>query len=90
MQRNTPLAATFNNGKVYIYYCGRGAAGGIRRTVKVNNAWSTAVPISGPTIAQDSQLTVVRANGINHLFYVARDQNEAVEDYFVHYRDEID
>ncbi|KAJ3545138.1 hypothetical protein NM208_g2663 [Fusarium decemcellulare] len=90
MQRNTPVAVAFNAGTVYLYYCGRGAAGGIRRTIKTNNTWGISTPIDGPTIAQDSQLTVVRANGINHLFYVARDQNEAEDDYFAHHLDEIE
>lgn len=90
MQRNTPVAVAFNAGTVFLYYCGRGAAGGIRRTIRRNNTWGTSTLINSNTIAQDSQLTVVRANGINHLFYMARDQNEAGDDYFVHYRDEIE
>ncbi|KAG4266852.1 hypothetical protein FPRO04_13028 [Fusarium proliferatum] len=89
MQRNTPVAVAFDNGKVFLYYCGRGAAGGIRRTIRTNNSWGTSSLIDSRTISQDSQLTVVRANGINHLFFVARDQNEEEDDYFVHYPDEI-
>ncbi|KAF5590582.1 uncharacterized protein FSUBG_10798 [Fusarium subglutinans] len=89
MQRNTPVAVAFENGKVFLYYCGTGAAGGIRRTVKTNNTWGISTLIDSRTISQDSQLTVVRANGINHLFFVARDQNEEEDDYFVHYADEI-
>ncbi|KLO92519.1 Uncharacterized protein LW93_12093 [Fusarium fujikuroi] len=89
MQRNTPVAVAFDNGKVFLYYCGRGAAGGIRRTIRTNNTWGSSELIDSRTISQDSQLTVVRANGINHLFFVARDQNEEKDDYFVHYPDEI-
>ncbi|KAG7416797.1 hypothetical protein ACKAV7_003572 [Fusarium commune] len=89
MQRNTPVAVAFDNGKVFLYYCGRGAAGGIRRTIRTNNSWGISTLIDSRTISQDSQLTVVRANGINHLFFVARDQNEEEDDYFVHYPDEI-
>ncbi|KAF5593439.1 hypothetical protein FPANT_5135 [Fusarium pseudoanthophilum] len=89
MQRNTPVAVAFDNGKVFLYYCGRGAAGGIRRTVRTNGSWGNSSLIDSRTISQDSQLTVVRANGINHLFFVARDQNEEEDDYFVHYPDEI-
>ncbi|RKK92555.1 hypothetical protein BFJ68_g10729 [Fusarium oxysporum] len=88
MQRNTPVAVAFDNSKVFLYYCGRGAAGGIRRTIRTDNTWGTSTLIDSRTISQDSQLTVVRANGINHLFFVARDQNEE-DDYFVHYPDEI-
>ncbi|KAF4958792.1 hypothetical protein FGADI_2136 [Fusarium gaditjirri] len=89
MQRNTPVAVAFDNDKVFLYYCGRGAAGGIRRTIRTNNSWGTSTPVDSRIISQDSQLTVVRANGINHLFFVARDQNEEEDDYFVHYQDEI-
>lgn len=89
MQRNTPVAVAFDNSKVFLYYCGRGAAGGIRRTIRTDNTWGTSTLIDSRTISQDSQLTVVRANGINHLFFVARDQNEEEDDYFVHYPDEI-
>ncbi|CVL11183.1 hypothetical protein FPRO06_10017 [Fusarium proliferatum] len=89
MQRNTPVAVAFENGKIFLYYCGTGAAGGIRRTIKANNTWGNSTLIDSRTISQDSQLTVVRASGINHLFFVARDQNEEEDDYFVHYRDEI-
>ncbi|KAG5807592.1 hypothetical protein H9Q74_008294 [Fusarium xylarioides] len=89
MQRNTPVAVAFENGKVFLYYCGTGAAGGIRRTVRTNGTWGSSTLIDSRTISQDSQLTVVRANGINHLFFVARDQNEEEDDYFVHYPDEI-
>jgi hypothetical protein len=90
MQRNTPVAVAFNAGTVYLYYCGRGTAGGIRRTVRRNNTWGTSTLIDGSTIAQASQLAVVRANGINHLFYVARDPDEEEDDYFVHYLDEVE
>ncbi|KAF4456303.1 hypothetical protein F53441_1548 [Fusarium austroafricanum] len=90
MQRNTPVAVAFNAGKVFLYYCGRGTAGGIRRTTKTGNSWGISTLVNSDTIAQDSQLTVVRANGINHLFFVARDANEEGDDYFVHYRDEIE
>ncbi|KAG5794899.1 hypothetical protein H9Q69_006070 [Fusarium xylarioides] len=89
MQRNTPVAVAFDDGKVFLYYCGRGAAGGIRRTVRTSGTWGSSTLIDSRTISQDSQLTVVRANGINHLFFVARDQNEEEDDYFVHYPDEI-
>ncbi|CAJ0555410.1 Ff.00g054750.m01.CDS01 [Fusarium sp. VM40] len=89
MQRNTPVAVAFNSGTVYLYYCGRGTAGGIRRSVKSNGRWGSSTLIDSNTIAQDSQLTVVRANGINHLFYVARDENEEEDDYFVHHLDEV-
>ncbi|KAF5687799.1 hypothetical protein FDENT_5089 [Fusarium denticulatum] len=94
MQRNTPVAVAFDNGKVFLYYCGRDnaggtAAGGIRRTIRTNGTWSTSTLIDSRTISQDSQLTVVRANGINHLFFVARDRDEEEDDYFVHYTDEI-
>ncbi|KAF4963305.1 hypothetical protein FSARC_8673 [Fusarium sarcochroum] len=89
MQRNTPVAAAFDAGTVYLYYCGRGAAGGIRRTIRTNSTWGNSILIGGHSIAQDSQLTVVRDNGVNHLFYVARDQDEEEDDYFVHYIDEI-
>lgn len=87
MQRNSPLAVAFDSGIVYLYYCGRTTSGGIQRTKKVNGTWSTSVTIGSAIIAQDSQLSVVRANGINHLFYVARDQDESKDDYFVHYLD---
>ncbi|KAJ4007415.1 hypothetical protein NW752_007605 [Fusarium irregulare] len=87
MQRNSPLAVAFDKGTVYLYYCGRTTSGGIRRTKKVNGTWSTSVTIGSATIAQDSQLACVRANGINHLFYVARDEDESKDEYFVHYLD---
>ncbi|KAF5639340.1 hypothetical protein F52700_4192 [Fusarium sp. NRRL 52700] len=94
MQRNTPVAVAFDNGKVFLYYCGRGLVGssqggGIRRTIRTNGIWGNSTLIDSRTISQDSQLTVVRANGINHLFFVARDRNEEEDDYFVHFRDEI-
>ncbi|KAG9497381.1 hypothetical protein J7337_010241 [Fusarium musae] len=89
MQRNTPVGVVFENGKVFLYYCGRGDSGGIRRTIKTENGWQNSTLIDSRTISQDSQLTVVRANGINHLFFVARDQTEDEEEYFVHYPDEI-
>ncbi|KAI1634231.1 hypothetical protein F4809DRAFT_619727 [Biscogniauxia mediterranea] len=88
VQRNSPVAVAFEAGTVYLYYCWTGTAGGIKRTTKTNNGWGLSTPVNDHTIAQDSQLTVVRANGINHLFYVARDANDAEENYFVHYRDE--
>ncbi|KAL3602992.1 hypothetical protein FPOAC2_07309 [Fusarium poae] len=87
MQRNSPLAVVFDSGTVYLYYCGRMIAGGIRRVMKVNGSWGIPQTVGTATIAQDSQLAVVRANGINHLFYVARDQDESKDDYFVHYLD---
>ncbi|KAM0224361.1 hypothetical protein ACHAQD_001930 [Fusarium lateritium] len=89
MQRNTPVGVVFENGKVFLYYCGRGAAGGIWRTIKTDGRWGNSTPVDSRSISQDSQLTVVRANGINHLFFVARDQNEDEDEYFVHYPDEI-
>lgn len=88
MQRNTPLAVAFDSGVIWLYYCGRTTSGGIRRTKKVNGTWGEVQTIGSAIIAQDSQLSVVRANGINHLFYVARDQDESKYDYFVHYLDQ--
>lgn len=93
MQRNTPMAVTFNDGRVYLYYTVTGAvgvAGGIRRVIKSNNSWGSTAPIEGPVVARNSQLAVVRANGINHLFYVARDEDPERGDYIVHHRDEIE
>ncbi|KAM0385196.1 hypothetical protein ACHAO7_011826 [Fusarium culmorum] len=87
MQRNTPLAVAFDSGVIWLYYRGRTTSGEIRRTTKVNDTWGQAQTIGSAIIAQDSQLSVVRANGINHLFYVARDQDESKDDYFVHYLD---
>lgn len=93
MQRNTPVAVAFNDGRVYLYYCVTGAvgvAGGVRRIIKSNDRWGSSAPIDSPVVARGSQLAVVRANGINHLFYVARDANEELSDYIVHFRDEIE
>lgn len=89
MQRNTSVAVAFDAGTVFLYYCGRGVSGGIRRTIKTNNNWGASTPIDSHPIAQDSQLTVVRANGINHLFYAARHKDEAEDVYLVHHMDEI-
>jgi hypothetical protein len=90
VQRNTPLAVAFEAPKVYLYYCGRSVPGVIRRTIRTNNTWGSATTLECPTIAQDSQLSVVRVNGVNHLFYTARNQEEEGDDYFVHFKDKID
>ncbi|GAB0138936.1 hypothetical protein EsDP_00007155 [Epichloe bromicola] len=90
MQRNTPVAVAFNAGTVFLYYCGRTPSGRIKRAIRTNNTWGASILLDIPTISQDSQLTVVRANGINHLFYEPGDQNEAGNVYLVHRMDEIE
>ncbi|PHH93132.1 hypothetical protein CDD83_512 [Cordyceps sp. RAO-2017] len=93
MQRNTPVAVSYHDAKLYVYYLGRGQPG-VQRAVKDSNGWGVAVPVSGaPSVAESSQITVVTANGFNHLFYVAADEPESAgtkaSKYFTHIRDHL-
>ncbi|PHH66830.1 hypothetical protein CDD81_5962 [Ophiocordyceps australis] len=96
MMRNTPLALSYYNNTVYLYYSGRNG-GDVQRVVKTGTTWGPAATVTGSVpLAQDCQLTVVPANGFNHLFYVSRDMSQDTADagpsspsYFTHIRDPL-
>ncbi|KAI1819364.1 hypothetical protein F4861DRAFT_527237 [Xylaria intraflava] len=94
MARNPALAVTYSpsNKKVYVYYSDLEQA--IWRATSDQYGWSAAGTLvaGAPKIAELSQLTVVQANGYNHLFYISKDfggaRIRAFSD-FTHIRDPI-
>ncbi|KYK58973.1 hypothetical protein DCS_00100 [Drechmeria coniospora] len=85
MKRNTSIAVSYWDGKAYLYYYDGTYA--VQRIVK-NGTWGGAQAVANcPKISEDSQIAVVPANGINHLFFVAKDSGAAESDFFTHVRD---
>ncbi|KAM0444423.1 hypothetical protein ACHAO4_010176 [Trichoderma viride] len=86
--QGTTIAATYANGKVYIYYVDGGA--NIRRIIKTGDSgWSGNHRVENAAkITIPGQLTVTTANGFNHLFYVSVDNALDTND-FSHVVDEI-
>jgi hypothetical protein len=81
--KGTSLAATFNKGKGWLYYTDN--AGHIHRinTGTEEGRWVGAEQLTDPPKASPkSQLSVVAANGINHLFYYQEGDKSPT-----HYRD---
>ncbi|ODA76477.1 hypothetical protein RJ55_07747 [Drechmeria coniospora] len=85
MKRNTSIAVSYWDGKAYLYYYDGTYA--VQRIVK-NGTWGGAQAVANcPKISEDSQIAVVPGNGINHLFFVAKDSGAAESDFFTHVRD---
>lgn len=86
----TTFCATYYAGKVYLYYTDYNS--NLRRVVKTGSKWSSSERIMGsPKVAAESQLTVVTANKLNHVFYVSVDNLPmfSATTEFTHIRDEI-
>lgn len=65
----TTLAVKYVKGKAYLYYTHKKE---LRRIVKDSDGWGTSGSVKGAhKVDADSQITVVSANGYNHLFYVS-------------------
>ncbi|KAI1395303.1 hypothetical protein F4819DRAFT_197732 [Hypoxylon fuscum] len=92
-----PIAAVYSSvtKKAYVYYINANNA--IQRIPKGGSTWMTPemYTVNAPPIAEGSQLTVVNANGYNHLFYVPKDSGSsngtkaASFSSFTHFVDEI-
>ncbi|KAJ1323714.1 hypothetical protein MN608_10959 [Microdochium nivale] len=81
----TTIAVTTCNGVVYLYYTDRDYV--LRRVDKKGGKWRRSDDLEASSkVGATSQLTVVTANGSNHVFYVADGDNE---DIFTHYIDDI-
>ncbi|KAI1186324.1 hypothetical protein F5B17DRAFT_454602 [Nemania serpens] len=95
MAVNPAIAAAYSpsNKKTYLFYTDKDLF--IWRVTKDQYGWSPAgaVVAGAPQIAEMSKLTLVQANGINHLFYIAKDfggaKVKAWSD-FTHVRNPID
>ncbi|PNY27028.1 Uncharacterized protein TCAP_03024 [Tolypocladium capitatum] len=91
--RNTSLAAAYSSStkKAYVYFHDTTQA--VQRVIKDQYGWGIALPLPGvPKIAEASQMTVVQANGFNHLFYIAKDLGRSeIKSWsdFTHVRDRI-
>ncbi|KAI1747087.1 hypothetical protein F4782DRAFT_522475 [Xylaria castorea] len=93
---NSTVAAVYSSdtNKAYVYYLDSAQA--IQRVVKSQGAWGGSQALSSASkVAQACQLTVVNANGINHLFYTAQNQSSSSSagtagfDRFTHFRDPV-
>ncbi|RYP91657.1 hypothetical protein DL770_002223 [Monosporascus sp. CRB-9-2] len=93
MARNTSIAAAYSsdNGKAYVYYHDTTYA--IQRVVRDQYGWRVPEPVRGALpVTEGGQITVVQANGFNHLFYIAKDSGRSeVKSWnvFTHVRDPI-
>ncbi|KAI1457413.1 hypothetical protein F4805DRAFT_457783 [Annulohypoxylon moriforme] len=82
----TTMGVSYSKGKVYLYYTD--SKNNIRRVIKDEDGWGSPHTISGIPKVGTSQLSVVAANGNNHLFYVSEDSSSPWDDFF-HARDPI-
>ncbi|KAI1426135.1 hypothetical protein F5Y12DRAFT_310076 [Xylaria sp. FL1777] len=92
--KNPAVAATYSasTNKTYVYYNDKDLS--IWRATKDIYGWAAAGTLiaGAPKIAELSKITVVPANGINHLFYIAKDfggANIKAFSDFTHIRDPI-
>ncbi|KAI1468605.1 uncharacterized protein F4812DRAFT_458133 [Daldinia caldariorum] len=78
--RNSSLAVTYSSStkKTYLYYYDVYQA--LKRCTYSGSSWALpeAVPGAPPSVAENSQITVVEANGSNHVFYIAKDMGQQV------------
>ncbi|KAI1802211.1 hypothetical protein F4811DRAFT_573199 [Daldinia bambusicola] len=78
--RNTSIGVTYSSStkKTYVYYYDVYQT--LKRCVYNGTSWALPEAVSGtpPLVAENSQVTVVEANGSNHIFYIAKDTGEEV------------
>lgn len=79
------MALSYNNGIIYLFYTDR--SNNVRRVIKGAEGWGSAHTVEGSPKVGESELTVVAANGFNHLFYTSQDD---VSSEFTHVRDPIE
>ncbi|KAI0409853.1 hypothetical protein F4802DRAFT_4232 [Xylaria palmicola] len=91
---NTPLAAVYSTEtkKAYLYYLDGGQS--IQRVVNSSSTWGGPQALQGPAkVTEGCQLAAVNANGLNHLFYIAKDSasSTGAASYatFEHVRDSV-
>ncbi|KAJ6035955.1 hypothetical protein N7540_000234 [Penicillium herquei] len=74
-KNGTSIAVTYAQGTVYLYYAD--STDTVRRVTKVNGQWGSSTVVRDAPPLGNGQLTVVTANGFNHIFYIARDDSIA-------------
>jgi len=81
----TSIAVAVYKNDVYLYYVDRKS--NIRRIAKEGGTWGDAKFVRGSAkVAEESQITVAAANGINHIFYTPVDDDTT----FAHVKDVIE
>ncbi|KAI5468018.1 serine proteinase [Mariannaea sp. PMI_226] len=66
----TPIAVTAYEGRTYLYYTDTSHC--VRRVTKANGSWGSSQVVRDSPPIGDSQMSVITANGLNHLFYLPR------------------
>lgn len=92
--RNTALAAAYSSTtqKAYVYFYDANLDVQCIEKDKDNWAASPRRIAGAPKVFEASQMTVVHANGFNHLFYIAKDVGTSrIRSFsdFTHIRDNI-
>ncbi|KOS19992.1 Wall-associated proteinase [Escovopsis weberi] len=83
----TSVAVTNHKGIVYLYYTD--SQSNLRRVMRRDNQWGTSAIVKNSPPVGNGQITVATANGLNHIFYMARDDSMAKQD-FEHVHDPIE